>query len=877
MPSIMLSPASNKVFSWPFSRIGKPPIPEAEKEREMEVINKSDTNEDSMENIAELVIKEAVKEGNEHVSDLADKEERKVDVNDGPQLKVLIKDFAKQTNAMSESQTVDIEKMASEELSSIHEEQKDSEKDSDSLEEIEEPVSPPPSEPNDVIIVEDDEEKPNIKEEDNNNTGSGTGVAVAALIRRLLHSSSSPVVRWEDAARGEFRVLSPTLLAKHIQQSNPSQPIAALRCDRGVFESVPGKSLVFRFGDTTPSSPLPSPRSTPTPPTPVLLTPKLLPSHLPATHLPPVQKRSPQKGGRKTYAQKISELQKPIPGQTASVSVETPQDTRPSPALPTPTLSRPPGVPALIPLTVDDMARKDAASTINGLHLSGGGVSDFSLPRLTPLPLAHHLSQQDVPQLEPFLSTEITSSPVLSIAEPVELPLDLSGGTSKRRMEDIGLEDEPKKPRYELMATEDKRTPPRVTTKIRAGKKQGRNSSTEEEMEALWTFCRAALHNPDYNPKVISWEKIEDGEFRIINQEEFLRAWLHVKGTLLQKDGLKRRVRACEEARVMHSRPHTRLGYRFGEMAADWRPLQGELVEQGKKMVPSKVAWFNSRFFHEFNKNSGETKELQKVKIEPTLENFGIKKEVKEKLVTSSSPPLFTLTPLVKLDLPPMAEKNKDPVAEAKVEAESDDMETKAGPAGTGSEETGPGGEEATECAEFPCRLVLPRHRGYLPKLRLGDGLTIPLDRQVFAQIEEAMREALKVKMGKSRISAQDRTIANAIIRKAKRQVRAGKKVNQVSNTAMVTEEVEDQDEDAKSTISEESNSMPILEIEDEKADGAGTPETDEKPAERDTASPPEARHRLPFMVPQREATQAFKRSPLKVLPQPTPLPSPGV
>ena len=138
----------------------------------MEVINKSDTNKDSMENIAELVIKEAVKEGNEHVSDLADKEERKVDINDGPQLKVLIKDFAKQTNAMSESQTVDIEKMASEELSSIHEEQKDSEKDSDSLEEIEEPVSPPPSEPNDVIIVEDDEEKPNIKEEDNNNTGN---------------------------------------------------------------------------------------------------------------------------------------------------------------------------------------------------------------------------------------------------------------------------------------------------------------------------------------------------------------------------------------------------------------------------------------------------------------------------------------------------------------------------------------------------------------------------------------------------------------------------------------------------------------------------------------------------------------------------------
>jgi len=873
----MLSPASNKVFSWPFSRIGKPPIPEAEKKREMEVINKGDTNKDSMENIAENVVKESVKEDDEHVSDLKEKEEEKVDNNDVPQLKVMIRDFAKQTNAMSESQTVDIEKMASEELSSIHEEQQESEDDSDSLEEIEEPVSPPPSEPNDVIIVEDDEERPNIKEEDNNNTGSGTGVAVAALIRRLLQSASGPVVRWEDAARGEFRVLSPTLLAKHIQQSNPSQPIAALRCDRGVFESVPGKSLVFRFGDTIATSPTPSPRRTPTPPTPVLLTPKLLPSLLQTTHLPAVPKRSPQKGGRKTYAQKISELQKPIPGQTTSVSLETSQDAKALPALPTLTVSRPAGVPALIPLTVDDMARKDAASTINGLHLSGGGVSDFSLPRLTPLPLARHLSQQDVPQLEPFLSREVSPSPLLSIPEPVEMPLDLSGGTSKRRMEEIGLEDEPKKPRYELVATEDKRMPPRVTTKIRAGKKQGRNSSTEEEMVALWTFCRAALHNPDYNPKVISWEKIEDGEFRIINQEEFLRAWLHVKGTHLQKDGLKRRVRACEDARVMHSRPHTRLGYRFGEMAADWRPLQGELVEQGKKMVPSKVAWFNSRFFHEFNKNSWETKKMRKVKIEPTLENFDTKKEVKETLVTTSSPPLFTLTPLVKLDLPPMAEEYKDPVAETKAEAEADEVETKNGPAGIKTEETIQGGEEGTECAEFSCRLVLPRHRGYLPKLRLGDGLTIPLDRQVFAQIEEAMREALKVKIGKSRVSAQDRTIANAIIRKAKRQVRAGKKVNQVANTAVVTEEVEDQDEDVKSTISEESNSMPILEIEEEMVDGAETSETDEKPAERDTASPPEARHRLPFMVPQREATQAFKRSPLKVLPQSTPVSSPGV
>merc|ERR1711974_15357 len=76
-----------------------------------------------------------------------------------------------------------------------------------------------------------------------------------------------------------------------------------------------------------------------------------------------------------------------------------------------------------------------------------------------------------------------------------------------------------------------------------------------------------------------------------------------------------------------------------------------------------------------------------------------------------------------------------------------------------GTEEEGvdvnAGDKDMTECDEFSCRLVLPRHRGYLAKLRLGDGITINLDRQVFAQIEEGMREALKNKEGRSRISTQ--------------------------------------------------------------------------------------------------------------------------
>ena len=52
---------------------------------------------------------------------------------------------------------------------------------------------------------------------------------MAALIRQLLQNATDPVVRWEDQQRGEFRVLNPGLLARRIQQANPSRPISDLR------------------------------------------------------------------------------------------------------------------------------------------------------------------------------------------------------------------------------------------------------------------------------------------------------------------------------------------------------------------------------------------------------------------------------------------------------------------------------------------------------------------------------------------------------------------------------------------------------------------------------------------------------------------------
>merc|ERR1712107_92358 len=213
---------------------------------------------------------------------------------------------------------------------------------------------------------------------------------------------------------------------------------------------------------------------------------------------------------------------------------------------------------------------------------------------------------------------------------------------------------------------------------------------------------------------------------------------------------------------------------------------------------------------------------------------------------SSPTPPLFTLTPLVQLDLPRPAPQDKTN-EEATVDVSDKEM---------------------TECDEFSCRLVLPRHRGYLAKLRLGDGLTINLDRHVFAQIEEGMREALKNKEGRSRISTQDRKIASAVIRKARRKTKAKspKKQTELETTEEPVENKEEGKMPESAKNDTDMSSMPVLEEEGpcqepmEKSEESET--TPEMPLslDRDTESPPEARHRLPLVVAPREPSSSLRR-----------------
>jgi len=769
---------------------------------------------------------------------------------DNTKLKVIIKEFAKEDNAEKEVQ-MDIETIVTEVFDDHSSDVTETVKENQEIDgeaddkkcldiEIEEPVSPPPSEPNDIILVEDEEndtEKAGASSPSPRSSSvspapiqpaasPGPGAAVAGLIRTLLESDSDPVVvRWEDKEKGEFKVINPGLLAKQIQLANPARSISSLRCDKGVFESVPGKPLVFRFGSLSSSVPvLNDPSSSGddrfnTSQKDLISSKRSPPSPLP----PPPSKR-------KTYAQKISDLQKPIPGQSVQQSGPmllqvVPQEGGMSPLtlrVPSPSsltvasspnhtvrINTPPSVPcpqrnpsmpALIPLTVAEMPRGEPASCLpgtKGLHLSGGRVSTDNLPSSLfpfsshfPASLDPRLGDCDIPKLDVFrtILPKVSQPEIVSgftcLEENLprtdtedELPLDLSGKATKRKAESpVELVDEGKKVRVETKAEGRKSTPqPEVRGKYKTAKKEARKPSSEQEMEELWTFCRALLHNPEYNPRIICWETIEDGEFRIINQEEFLKLFEELRKTKLLKDGLKKRVRACDEAGTMHSRPHTRLGYRFGIMSSDWRPREGELVEQGRRMVPSKVAWNSSRFRHEFQ---SVVKHEERIPVEP---------------------PLFTMTPLT--EIPQLSTVNSDKKSLVEIPDRKPDTS-----------------EDMTECEEFECRLVLPRHRGYHAKLRLGDGLSVTLDRAVFAQIEEKMREAVKPqgsgKGVKTRITSRDRNIANAVIRKGKRRRSKGRTARKLLPAEDVMEAVS---KGTKMMNTRENYDMPIVVEEEEK------------------------------------------------------------
>ena len=157
----MLSPTMQRISSFPFTPINKPPLSEEVKKRVSESLMDA-------EDCSEL------KEVNKNCQK----------GEDTPTLKVIIKEFAKQSmkekenlplnnnENMTKEKKIDNSENVAEEIEDEDPNEEGEDQTDSPGEDLDEPVSPPPSDSNHVILIEDDEE-PGTNEESSNTVASG--------------------------------------------------------------------------------------------------------------------------------------------------------------------------------------------------------------------------------------------------------------------------------------------------------------------------------------------------------------------------------------------------------------------------------------------------------------------------------------------------------------------------------------------------------------------------------------------------------------------------------------------------------------------------------------------------------------------------------
>jgi len=104
------------------------------------------------------------------------------------------------------------------------------------------------------------------------------------------------------------------------------------------------------------------------------------------------------------------------------------------------------------------------------------------------------------------------------------------------------------------------------------------NASTSKQIEVrygkLWEFIRDLLKNEKYNPKIIMWEDIEKGEFRIVDSVLVAKLWATVKkNKKMNYEKLSRAMRYYYKQNIFGIVENKRLVYRFGSKAKDWKPV----------------------------------------------------------------------------------------------------------------------------------------------------------------------------------------------------------------------------------------------------------------------------------------------------------------
>ena len=104
------------------------------------------------------------------------------------------------------------------------------------------------------------------------------------------------------------------------------------------------------------------------------------------------------------------------------------------------------------------------------------------------------------------------------------------------------------------------------------------NRMRNEPLPGLWKFFVAVLHNPNFNPKLIAWEQLDRGAFRIRYLKDLFILWTNMRGTEINYDLFSKTVRFYDDKGFLHPVEGMRCVYRFGRNAMGWRPEAHEIT-----------------------------------------------------------------------------------------------------------------------------------------------------------------------------------------------------------------------------------------------------------------------------------------------------------
>lgn len=310
-----------------------------------------------------------------------------------------------------------------------------------------------------------------------------------------------------------------------------------------------------------------------------------------------------------------------------------------------------------------------------------------------------------------------------------------------------------------------------------------------EPLLGLWQFLRALLHNPAYNPKMVNWEILEEGMFRIHNLSDFYNLWRDLKRTEISYDLLTKTLKMYDDRKILHGVYNHRCVYKFGQNATDWRPKENEIIYIGKKPVPSQASWPNSRFYRELDPPSvSSIKETvaQTLGVTPlsvpqpttlfTLRPLDTSSTPMEEMKVMSDNSRIIRTNQFSTTLPPLPKPtiaspiaNHAPLtmksctqalAEIKIETLNDEVkDEKAEVALNGDKESV---KEEVADLEVNCKLILPRNNDAPAILNLPGGVKINLNRSLFKDLENnmALKNIINDKNLKTTIVPRDRSQA---------------------------------------------------------------------------------------------------------------------